>query len=331
MPLLQTVKQNSAAMTDASNPLASQTGMAPTGGSQTQQTAELMGVAQTGKDQGPAVGGQAKLSALGERLANVNTLMSASALQQAGTMQSEAQQQQAEAQQQQFQGQTAQLNQEHINAVEQYNNQVAGILQGGVEQLRQMTLADDKSKVEQLGLMLRLGNDKYVDQLNQKAAVARIDNEASFKLALNQSVFAQESNLFGSSLQFRNYLQADERQSVAQLAQMDLDFALQVATADNKAAAAQTMWSGIGTIAGTAASAAIGSDSQATGPVGPEGNMVAQSAQNPADAGAAPNQTAADVYNGNVGSASSLGINSPFSADNPAMVTPADVPTSGGQ
>lgn len=249
MPLLQTVKQNSAAMTSGSSPLAAQTGMQATGGDQTQQTAQLMGVAQTGKDLGPGIGGQAKLSALGERLANVNTLMSASALQQAGSMQSEAQQQQAEAQQQQTQGQMRQLSQEHLDQVESFNNQLSGIMQNKADEIQRMVLSDDKSKVEQVGLMLRLGNDKYMDQLSAAATRARLDNQASFQIALNTSVFAQETQLLGSSLEFRNYLQADRRAATDQLANMDIDFALQIATADNRAAAATTMWSGVGGIA----------------------------------------------------------------------------------
>ena len=317
MPLLQTVKQNAAALTDANNPLAAQAGLQPTGGTSTQQTANLMGVAQTGKEQAPAIGGQAKLSALGEKLANVNTLMTAGALQQAGTLQSTAQIQQAEAQQQQFQGQANQISQEHLNAVETYNNQVAGMLQQESDQIQQMTLSDDKSKVEQMGLMLRLGNQSYIDQLNSQATKSRLNDKAAFQQALNQSVFAQETNLLGSSLEFRNYLAADQRATTQALANMDINFALQVATVENKAAATTTMWNGIGTLAGAGVSGAAGAYAsssaatdagEATARSSAPGNLVMQSSEN------ADDFTPAVTDYSQAGSASSLGLSPPSAA-----------------
>lgn len=282
MPLLETVKQNSAQMAAPSQP-----GMMPTGGSQTQQTASLVATAQTGKDlgQGGATGGTAKLSSLGERLANVNTLMSGQALQQSAGLQGEAQQQQAEAQQQQFGGQMRMLSQEHLNQVEQFNTQLSGIMQQKAEDIQRMTVADDKSKIEQVGLMLRLGNETYIDQLNAQASKARLDNAAHFQLALSQSVFAQETDLLGSSLQFRNYLRADERQARDQLANIDLDFAVQMATTDNKAAAATTMWSGIGSIGGAAVAAGAGALASGSTATPPDGNLVMQSAGDAPQAG----------------------------------------------
>lgn len=270
MPLLDTVKQNSAAMSSATSASAQQAGLGATGGAGTQQLASLMGTAQSGKEATPAIGGQAQMSAVAERLAGMNTLMAANQVQQGSVMQSEAQIQQAQAQQQQYAGQLATLSQEKLNAQQQYQNQVSGMLQQASDQFQSMVNSDNKSRVEQMGTLLRLGNEQYIQQLNTKATEANLQNQAAFQNALNTSVFANETDLLGQSLTFRNYMAADQRQSTSILAGMDLNFAIQVAMTENKSAGATMMWSGIGT-AGAAGAVGVAKYSDKSGEGNPEG------------------------------------------------------------
>ena len=265
--LLSTVRNNAAQMSAPGSAPAQQAGLAPTGGTQTAQLAGIMGTAQSGKAQGPAIGGQAAMSALSERLAGVNTLMAAQGVQQGAVMQSEAQMQQAAAQQQQAAGQLATLNQDRLNAQADYQNKVSGMLQQGADQFQSMVNADNKSRVEQLGTMLRLGNETYIQALNTKATEANLSNKAAMTDAIQSSVFASESNLLGSSLEFRNIMSQDARTSLKTLAGMDLSFAVQVATTENKSAASTMMWSGLGSAAGIGAGYPAGkvADAKAAG------------------------------------------------------------------
>jgi len=248
-PLLDTVKQNSAAMASPTSPL-----MAPgvTGGENTQQVQSLMGTAQTGKDLGPAAGGQAKLSSLGEKLAGVNNLMQAQQQQQQALVQSTQQEQQEQGQQQQFQQSSKAVSQQRVEALQSFNTSLTGMLQDQSGRLQQLDLANDKSRLEFMGQMLRLGNDKYITSLETEGAKSRLDSALGFQQALAQTVFADEESLLGNNLTFRNMLASDDRTLTRQLGAMDLEFSQQLARVKGKSAATTTMWSGIGTAAGKA-------------------------------------------------------------------------------
>lgn len=288
MPLLDQVKQGSASLASTSGPMASQTGLQTTGGENTAQVQKLTSAAQTGKELGPTAGGGAGLSAIGEKLAALNTRMQASAIQEGGLEQSTAQQQQAAAQQQSFTQQADLISQKRLDMRADFNNKLNGMVQQSQEQLQSLTQQDNRSKAEQMGTLMRLSSDQYVTKLNDAATRARLADASQFKVTLAATVFDQESDLLGSNLQFRNILQQDHRAAVASVANMDLDFAMALATAQNKSAAGTQMWSGIGSVGGAAASAGVtyaNSLSEAEAP--PQDNSVMQSSQNGPGTGAA--------------------------------------------
>jgi len=289
MPILDAVKQGSAAL---AAPVAGGTpGLAPTAGEKTEQVAGLAAAAQSGKEQTAGAGGVARLSAIGEKLASLNTTIQANALQTQGTLQATAQGQQAAATQQQYQGQVNLMTQQRISMRTDFNNKLNGMLQQSAEQLQSLTIQDNRSRAEQMGTMLRLSNDEYVTKLNDQATRDRLTDAASFKMALATTVFDQETALFSNNLAFRNMLQQDHRNAVDAVASMDLDFAMSMATTQNKSAAANQMWSGVGTAGGTAAAGALYAYNQPStpdqpGPVysdaGTGGAVPTTAAQNPA-------------------------------------------------
>lgn len=254
--LLDTVKQNSsslAAPTPASNPLLAATGLQPTAGEATEGTAQLAAIGQTGKAVSGTGGLNTRLSSLGERLASVQALNQAKDVAKEAQLQGVSLDQQQDALQQQFQQQNTQLSEQRIGMQEQFNTQLKGIMQDYRNQLTGLNLSKDKARMEQVGFMLRLGNQQYIDQLEQEGRKSRLDNSVSFNEELQRSIFADELDLFSSSMEFRNYLFADARDSQRQLSEIDIDFAMQIAGAENRAASGQMMWSGIGTVAGKAA------------------------------------------------------------------------------
>jgi len=248
MSLLNTIKQNSQNMTNASTQQGQALGFGPTGGTNTQQLAALTGTAATGKASGPGVGVGAKMSSLSEKLAGVNNLTSAANLGAQGAMQSTAQAQQAQAQAQQTSAASAALTQQRVDMMASFNDSVNSILQSKADEIANMTVADDKARVEQVGLMLRLSNEKYVTTLNDTAAKSRADTAAGFQQAIQTSIFADETDLMSSNLQFRNYMSQQGRDATATLASMDLGFAMSIAAAQNKGASMTAAWSGLGGI-----------------------------------------------------------------------------------
>lgn len=250
--LLDTVKQNSTALsasTPTSNPLLSATGLQPTVGENTQGTAKLLAVGQTGKDVGLS-GQTPQMSSLGERLASLQTLNQAKEVTQQAQLQGISLDQQQDQMQQEFSQASTQLNEQQVSSHEQFNQQLKGMLFEQENQLRSLDLSKDKARMEQMGFMLRLGNTQYIDQLQNEGRRARLDNSISFNENLQRSIFAEEMDLFSNSLDFRNYMYADARDAQKQLAELDIEFAMQVAMADNKAANSQMMWSGVGNVLG---------------------------------------------------------------------------------
>lgn len=262
--LLDTVNKNASALSapsPASNPLLSATGLQPTTGEETQGTAQIAAVGQTGKALDTTGGLNTRLSSLGERLASVQALNQAKEVTKEAQLQGISLDQQQDQLQQQFQQSSTRLSEERIGMQEQFNTQLKGMMFEYKNQLKSLNLSRDKSRMEQMGFMLRMGNQEYMDKLQLEGRRARLDNAVSFNEALQQSIFADEMDLFSSSLEFRNYMYADMREAQKQLAEIDIEFALQVANADNQAASGQMMWSGVGNVLGAGLSYAAGNKS----------------------------------------------------------------------
>lgn len=251
--LLDTVNKNAGALsagTPASNPLLAQTGLQPTTGEETQGTAQIAAVGQTGKALETTGGLNTRLSSLGEKLASVQALNQAKDVSKEAQLQGISLDQQQDQLQQEFQQQTTQMSEQRIQMQEQFNTQLKGVLFEYKNQLKSLDLAKDKSRMEQVGFMLRLGNQQYIDKLQLEGKKSRLDSAVGFQEALQHSIFSDEMDLFSSSLDFRNYMAADMRDAQKQLSEIDIEFAMQVAMSENKAAGAQMMWSGAGTVFG---------------------------------------------------------------------------------
>src|ERR1019366_7025118 len=189
MPLLDAVKQGSASLASPNGPQAAQMGLQPTTGEQTAAVQKAVSVGQTGKDLSSTAGGVAGLSSIAERLASMNTVGQAAALSQQGALQSEAQIQQADAQQQQFAQQAGMLTQQRLDMRASFTDKLNGMLQQSAEQINSLSLADNRSRAEQMGVMMRLSSDQYVTQLTQTATRARLNDAATFQTTLAETVF----------------------------------------------------------------------------------------------------------------------------------------------
>ncbi len=181
----------------------------------------------------------------------------------------------------------ANVSQQRVSLVEDYNNKIKGMMADQQMNLQKVDLQQDKSRMEQMGAMMRLSNDQYVTNLNNQATKARLDNNVAFNDALNRSVFASEYNMFDNNLQFRSMIGADDRTFERDLANINLDFAVQMAQADNKAASSQMMWSGIGSVGGAGMAAGAGAlsgggEEEEAGQPAAANQAPMQSAQNPA-------------------------------------------------
>lgn len=241
MSLLDTVKNNAATLASPLGAAAPQT--PPTG--QTGEIQALTATAATGKEQAPSTG-TARLSNIGERLATLQSNLQLGQVQKQGLLQSEAQQQQAEAQQQSFQASANLMTQQRVSQQQDAHNKLLGMLQQSQEQMQQLSLQDQRGRAEQMGFLLRLSSDKYITKLQDEATRARLDNAVQMRYQTQRAVFDEEQDMFTQNLQFRNILSQQHRDAVKALADIDLDFAIQVAQTEAKSANISGTWSGVG-------------------------------------------------------------------------------------
>lgn len=138
----------------------------------------------------------------------------------------------------------------------------------------------DISDLEQVGFGLRLQNDQYINQLQDIGQRQRLDDQLSFKKQLAQTVFQDQQDILQNEIAFNRMMDADDREFAEELAQMDINYAMQVADNAAKSAATRQIATGIGgTITGGLQTAkAMGIfDSNSDASTGASGQAVAVS------------------------------------------------------
>lgn len=138
------------------------------------------------------------------------------------------------------------LSEEQLAARDKYLTTQGRILNEYTNGQRSLDLNKDKSRLEQLGFSMRLSNDKYMQELDRQAKLANLSDAISFEEEMYRTIFADEEELLRSDLNFRAILAADQRQFQDELAQMNIDMALDLAKSENKALAQKQMWDGVG-------------------------------------------------------------------------------------
>ncbi len=241
----------------------SQNLLAPTGGEETAQTANLLQVGQTGKQltSGPAP----RMSSIQERLANLQTKLGTDALKEQVQTKQIATAQEDEVAQKEAQIQDESLEEKRQQSVEQFNRQVSSVLDNYRTQNRQLDLNKDKSRMEQIGFQLRLGNAKYVSDLKREGARSRLTSKAKMNEEIARTVFADEQELFANDLSFRSMLGQKGRDLSESLSNISLDMAIKLADSQASQANQAMMWQSVGTgvSAGTQAYAKYGGRSTA--------------------------------------------------------------------
>lgn len=210
---------------------------------QTEQAQSLL-QAKSGKAVAPST--TPRISNIGEQLANQQTQAGVQEQTKANVQQAQNLGTQQQAQDQEINFRLRNADEQFAKSMDEYLNRSQAALDEYKQGTRQLDLSKDKARLEQLGFTMRLASDKYVDNLQRIGAQNRLDNELNFNEALARSIFADEQDMFEKDLKFRAMLGEDSRDFNQELGNIDLDFAMSMANAENKANNARTMWSGIG-------------------------------------------------------------------------------------
>lgn len=214
---------------------------APEPVSQTEQAQRLL-EARTGRETtrtGP------KATSIGEAMANQQTRMGLNQIAQAGQIQAEQFRLSQEQVEQQYRQQVEQLNEEQIARQEQYQRQVEALLGELTRGTKQINVAREGAKAEQLGFQLRLSNEKYINNLREQAARDKLVSDIDFKEAIIRTTFSDELDLLGKDLDFRLMLKADDAQFQKMLANIDIETAIAIASSQSQSASAQMVVGGV--------------------------------------------------------------------------------------
>jgi hypothetical protein len=237
--LLETLKKNLGGVGASTAPIADETGQVQ------QLLAAKKGIVGPAAAMGPRGLNVAETAARGQTQQQLQQVgqqagMQATAIEQAAAGQEQEQRQQ----EQRLEGQRAESNLR--NRVETEN-----VLRN-LEQ-NKASLSEDQRKagIEQVGAMLRFQNEDYIRNLQREGDRARLKDKLAFDEQLTESIFAD--NIAGKKLFYANQelFDASERDFSKQVAQIDINTAIQMAKENASFAQKQAQVQGVAEIAKT--------------------------------------------------------------------------------
>lgn len=239
MALLDTIKQQ------LQSPLQGQVGVAP--GGHTQTVRQLL-QAKTGKAAAPSVG--PRQSALQEKAAEAQTQAGQQQLGLRGRIQAEQIGQQQADIAQRTEQQAKQFQEQYQDIQDQFQRQSMQLIDQFERGQKTLKTTKDLADLEQVGFQTRLQNDQYIS-LQEVGKRNRLDNQLEFKKQLAQNVFKDQQELLVNEIAFQRILSADDREFTEELADMDLNYAMQIADNATKAASQRQVITGVGDLFST--------------------------------------------------------------------------------
>jgi hypothetical protein len=130
---------------------------------------------------------------------------------------------------------TEELDQKRSNYLNQYYNETSAVLSQLERERSKMTQEEQIAKLEQVGFNLSLANDKYVYGIQDQGRRQRLDDETGFRIALQEAVNADMIDLFEDNIDWQKAFDMSEREYTDWLASMDINKAVELADAQERA------------------------------------------------------------------------------------------------
>lgn len=183
-----------------------------------------------------------KASRLGERAALTTIQEQLDSVQDQAKVQQASQREQSQqiTDQASFANKSVDLN--HLDNRTKYNQEASQILGELSRADRSLSLDKDNAKLEQVGHLMRMSDDKYIFDLQTEGARARLDNQLAFQEQLAKSVFADETELAKTDAYWGKLLAANDIEFAEMLQQMGLDHASALAGVEQRQAATAAQW-----------------------------------------------------------------------------------------
>jgi len=223
---------------------------APVAAPALEQTSQAQGLLRAKVGQAAAVGDSGpRRSAIQETAALQNTQSQLQQGQLQGRLQGKQLLQAEEEQTVKTEQQFLNLSEDKNSMKDQFARQTNELLNQFESGIKQLDNSKDRASLEQVGFMLRLQDDKYVNDLQVQARSLNLSNDLSFKEAITRAAFADDMEIFQNNIQFQKFVNMDNRKFQTEIAQMDINYAMQLASRELEANKTQALFTGIGNIA----------------------------------------------------------------------------------
>jgi len=240
-------------MADSTNPFAPQqpTALAGLAGSQNLLgqpsggfTQQAQNVFKAGTGKGTAIGGPQKLTSLAEKQTGAATKQELAGVGQQRNVASNQFEQAKQILDQKQKDQQQEITLDEQNAREGYLQRGEELMQEWRNSGTTLDTQKNKAQLEQMGFVLRLGDEGYVNNLKREGRRSRLDSKVKFDEALRRSIFEDEQALFDNDLSFKSSLNQSERDFKKQMAEEGLNYQQALAISQMKSAQQAQVFTG---------------------------------------------------------------------------------------
>ena len=106
----------------------------------------------------------------------------------------------------------------------------------------------DAAKLEQVGFLMAMQDQRYVDEINRIGTLRDLKNDIAFQEEMNNLVWGQETSLLMDSLDFKWGEDVKDSDFAKQLASIDIESAISLSNSAINDAANAAMYEGAGTV-----------------------------------------------------------------------------------
>lgn len=190
---------------------------------------------------------------LGERLAQKQAMEEQTQVAQEAAAKEVELDQQRKAQELEAAAEGMRLSEQALTMKQNFQQKAESLVSEYLQNMKKIETQRDQAKMEVASFLLRLSNDKYLNNLKVHGTKARLENNLKFNEELQRSIWSDEIELLNSDLNFKSLLRVDERQFERDIANMDLNTAIALATTASDTENYKRIASGMGDVVKTGA------------------------------------------------------------------------------
>lgn len=225
MALLDTIKQNLSRLGDQR-----QAGAVGLG-----TTAAAQRMLQAGTGKAEQAGVAPATSTIGEQVAVQQTQQQLAQVGEQAQLAGAELEQRAATQQSREQLATEELTQRRNNFLNQYYRESSSVLSQLERERDKMSQEEQLAKMEQVGFTLKLADEQYIYALQDQGRRQRLDSESGFRISLQEAINADMVDLFKDNIEWQKAFDMSEREYTDWLASIDLNKAVELADAQERA------------------------------------------------------------------------------------------------